>query len=149
MKIILLKDVSNVGQRFDIKDVADGFALNFLIPQKAAEIATETTLKKLALKKSAAEAEQKIQNDLLAKNLKELHGKTITIRAETNEQGHLFKGLHQKEIVAAITEQTKLNVPVNSLKLEKPIKEIGDHKVMVEIGDKKASITVTIAANVN
>ena len=146
MKIILLKDVANVGQRFDIKNVADGFALNFLIPQKAAEVATEAALKKVATLKAAAEAERKVQHELLAKNLKELNGITVSISAEANEQGHLFKGLHQKEIVTAIAEQTKLAVPFESLQLEKPIKEVGDHKVIVVVGDKKATITVAISA---
>ncbi len=146
MKIILLKDVPNVGQRFDVKDVADGFALNFLIPQKVAEIATEKAIKKIAAAKQVAEAERKIQNDLLAKNLKELSGKTITIITEANEHGHLFKGFHQKEIATAITEQTKLHVPPESIALEKPLKEIGDHKVTVEIADKKATLTVSITS---
>lgn len=144
MKIILLKDVSNVGQRFDIKDVADGFALNFLIPQKAAEVATSAALKKISARKALVEAEQKIQNDLLAKNIKELTGKVIIIAANANPQGHLFKGFHQKEIADAIADQTKYNIPADFIKLEKPLKEIGDHKVVVEIGDKKATVTVSI-----
>jgi large subunit ribosomal protein L9 len=144
MKIILLKDVPNVGQRFEIKTVADGFALNFLIPQKSAEIATEKSLKKIEVLKAATEAERAVQSELLAKNLKDLNGKVVTVSAKTNEQGHLFKGLHQKEILAAIAAQTKLTVPADALILEKPIKEVGEHKLEITVGDKKATVTLNI-----
>lgn len=144
MKVILLKDVPNVGQRFEVKVVADGFALNFLIPQKNAEVATPASLKKVAVAKAAADAERKIQADLLAKNLKDLNGKTITLSGKVNDKGHLFKGFHKEEIAAAITEQTKLTVPAHAVNLEKAIKEIGDHKVEITVGEKKATVTVTV-----
>src|SRR4051812_15106313 len=105
MKVILLKDVRKVGKKYEIKDVSDGFALNFLIPRKLAEVSSAQALKKLEQRKSQDAATMKVQEDLLLKNLKSLEGATVTLQEQANDKGHLFKGVHSEEIVTAIREQ--------------------------------------------
>jgi large subunit ribosomal protein L9 len=127
MKVILLKDVKAVGRKYDVKDVADGYALNFLLPQKMAERATEKALERINQMKDQVEAERKIQDDLLMKNLEALKGQTITIEEKVNDKGHLFASIHKDQIAEEIMNQTKISIPGEVIMLGKPIKETGEY----------------------
>ena len=79
MKVILLKDIRGVGQRHEVKNVADGYAVNFLFPNKAAEPATEAKLKAFEADKAKRDTEaQKLEEQTISK-LTMLQGKTVTI----------------------------------------------------------------------
>ena len=131
MKIILLQDVAKVGRKYDVADVAAGFARNFLLPKNLAEFATEKSVKKYTQEKSAIDIERKIQKDLFVKNLNSLENTKITIKEKANEQEHLFAGLYKKEIASKIKEQTKLDIPIESIDLKKPIKKLGEYKIKI------------------
>ena len=123
MKIILIQDVSGIGRKYEVKNVADGYAINFLFPRKLAVLATDKELKKIEIEKIRNEAEKGIQNELLEKNLKDLDGKIITIQGKASKTGHLFAGIHKEEIAKLA------NIPANLINLEHSIKEIGTHKI--------------------
>lgn len=146
MKVILLKDVRKIGKKFDVKDVSDGYALNFLIPNKLAEIATDKTQKKLEALKATHAATAKVHEDLLLKNLKSLEGVVLNLVEPANEKGSLFKGVHKEEIIEALKKQTELDMGADYLVMEKPIKEVGEHAIEVKIQDKTASFKVNISA---
>ena len=84
MKVILLKDVRKVGQKYDVKTVSDGHALNLLIPQGLAIAATTEALKRVEAEKAKMVGAQKIHEELLAKNLKDLDGKVLTVKGKAN-----------------------------------------------------------------
>jgi large subunit ribosomal protein L9 len=147
MKVILLQDVKKVGKKFEVKEVASGYALNFLIPRKMAEASTQSSEKRIGNIKARAEGEQKVREDLLMKNLKSLDGKTIEISEKANEKGHLFKGVHQAELVTEIKKQTELDLAPDYIVLEKPLKEVGEHTVEVKVQDKIAKFIVNIVAS--
>jgi len=144
MKIILKKDVRGLGRAYDVKNVADGYAANFLFPQGLAVKASDSELKKVDGLKATREADLKVQENLLIKVLGELKDKSITIEVKANEKGHLFSGIRADKLSELLMKETRLNIPVSYIKLENPIKEIGSHKVGVEVGDKKASFTVEV-----
>ncbi|HEY4511665.1 MAG TPA: 50S ribosomal protein L9 [Candidatus Paceibacterota bacterium] len=146
MKVILLKDVPKVGKKYEIKAIADGHALNFLIPRGLAEAATANNLKKLETLKATDATEKKVQADLLAKNLKSLEGVVVEITGKANEKGHLFASIHTDTIVAELMKQKHLSLPTEFIKIAKPIKEIGDHEIPVLINDKKASFILKVTA---
>lgn len=131
MKIILIKDVSKLGRKFDIKDVSSGYAINLLIPQGLALSATPDVVKRLEVEKKKLDEERKIHDDLLLKNLKDLDGRTLTIVGKANEKGHLFAGLHREAIVAELQKQTELQIDPSFIKIEHPVKEIGEHLIEV------------------
>lgn len=141
MKVILLQDVPNVGRKYEVKNVSDGYARNFLFPRKLAEIATTKAIQALELKKKQLEEEKKIQQDLLKKNLEALNGIKISIKEKTNEKGHLFAAIHQKEIAKILKEQKHIEIFEEMIELEKPIKEIGEYEIKVK--DKKFLLAVT------
>ncbi|MDQ5949458.1 MAG: large subunit ribosomal protein [Patescibacteria group bacterium] len=146
MKIILLKDVVKVGKKYDIKDVAEGFALNMLIPRKLAVVATPHAISNIEKTKANDMAEKKIQEDLLAMNLQTIKGLTLTLKEKVNEKGHLFAGITKEILVAEILKATRLNLGTEYIVLDKPIKEVGTHMVTVEAGGKKVEFTVVVEA---
>lgn len=146
MKIILLKDVAKIGRRLDVKDVADGHALNFLIPNGQAKVATPAELKKVELLRKELEAERKIQEDLLAKNLHEIEDKVVTIKAKVNSKGHLFAALHTADVVSAIKKSTGADVATGFIIMDHPIKEAGEHNISIKAGDKKVTIKLVVEA---
>ena len=103
MKVIFLHDVPRVGRKHDIKEINDGYALNFLIPRKLVERATEKAVQNLELRKKEIVVEREVQESLLIKNLEELKGQTVTIFTKADEKGHLFKGVNKKEIAETFT----------------------------------------------
>src|SRR3989338_9682031 len=98
MKVIFLKDVQRVGKRHDTKEVNDGYAMNFLIPRKLAEVATPKTIAELEKRKKNIEIEREVQEDLLMKNLEEIKGKVLHMKGKTDEKGHLFSGIRARDI---------------------------------------------------
>jgi len=146
MRVIFLKDVSRVGKRHAIKEVNDGYAMNFLFPRKLAESATPKALAELELRKKEIMIEKEVQEDLLIKNLEEIKGKTLNLSAKADEKGHLFSGIHSKELVEEMKRQHHADISVKFIILEKPIKEVGEFEIPIEIKGKKSSFKLVIEA---
>lgn len=146
MKIILLKDVAKLGKKNDVKEVSSGHALNFLIPRGEAIAATKQSLKQVDLRKNKEEGERMVENELLAKNIEDLNKTTLTVKGKANDKGHLFAGLHQKELAAELLKQTRLQISPEAIQLEHPIKEVGEHTISVKAGGKSASFKLVIEA---
>lgn len=147
MKIILLKDVQKVGKKYDIKEVAEGFALNSLIPRGLAKVATKDAIAKVEQLKANDLTNKKIQEELLLKNLEVIKNLTIELNEKANEKGHLFAGVTKETVFEELKKASKLNLDLDSIKMDRPIKEVGEHKVTVEAMGKKAEFTVNIIAN--
>lgn len=133
MRVIFLKDVPRVGRKYDIKEVNDGYAMNFLLPKKLAESATPKAIKELELRKKEIVLEREVQEDLLNKNLEEIKGKTIIIKGKANDQGHLFSAIHKKEIREEMSKQHHAEISEEFIILEKPIKSVGEFEIPIEI----------------
>ena len=144
MKVIFLKDVPRVGRRHEIKEVNDGYAANFLFPRKLAERATPQAMAELEKRKKEIMVEREIQEELLEKSLESLKGKVVTIKAKADEKGHLFSGIHKKEISLALATEHRAAVDEEFIILDKPIKEIGEFEIPVQIKNKKSSFKVLV-----
>lgn len=146
MKIILLKDVPKIGKKFDVKDIADGYAQNFIIPRGLGVKATPAELAKIDKMKEARAVDNKIQEDLLRKNIEALESKHIVITAKANDKGHLFAGIGKEDLVAEIQKQTRIEVDADLIDLPKPLREVGNFLVDVVSSVKKGHIKVEIKA---
>lgn len=144
MKIVLLKDVSGVGRKHEAKTVSDGYALNFLIPKKVAEIATAQAIGRAERMKSQEGSEKKTQEDLLLKNIASLKDVVIEISGKANEKGHLFASIHADTIVKELKAQKGIDVLPEFLVLEKHIKELGEHEIPVKVQDKTATFKLIV-----
>ncbi len=134
MKVLFLRDVKNVAKAGEVKDVADGYARNFLIPGKLAVPATAHELKRKKeevvaeeRKAARAEAEAKVLADKLA-------GVTITIKARVGEQHRLYGSVTAADVAEALEKQTGYAVDRRRIDLEEPIKRAGSYEVPVHLG---------------
>jgi len=144
MKVILLKSVSKLGQAGDVKDVSDGYARNYLLPNQLAALATQQRLVELQSDKSRQERLAR-KSLLSAKQTKqELDGKLFTLKAIGNAQGTLFAGV----TASAISDTLKAKgyeIQPSRIELPQPLKHTGDHKVAIDFGyQKRAVITISI-----
>lgn len=145
MKVILLQNVPKIGKKYEQKVVSDGYATNFLIPRGLAEIATDSSVSRIMLRKSQSDAEAKIHEDLLLKNLHDLEGARVEMTESANDKGHLFAGIHAAEMIPFIKEQTRLEILPEHIVLEKPIKSVGEHVIPVTI--QNTTVTFTLVVN--
>ena len=144
MKIILLRKIKNLGNIGDIKEVADGHALNFLLPQKLAEQATQENINKLNNHKAAAI--KKAEEDLtLAQQLaQKLRGMIIEMKGKCNEEGRLYSAVSCTMIANKLKEQG-INIASKQVNLIKPIKELGEYSVFIVLNHGlEAEITVIV-----
>jgi len=146
MKIILLKDVKKIGKKYDIKDVADGFALNMLIPNKSAIPATQGNLNMIEVKKKGDSLATAKNEAELQKALNEIKGIAVTMSGKVNDKGHLFAGIHKEEIIEAVKKQKGVTLLAEYVELEKPIKEVGEHLINVKVGEREVAFKLVIKA---
>ncbi len=147
MKIILLKDTAKIGKKYDIKDVAEGYALNLLIPNKLAIVATKDAIKRMEIEKAREEGEKKVHEDLILKNIDGLKNTPLIISAKTNDKGHLFAGLHREDLAKEIERQTKLSIDPTFIKLDNPIKEIGDYNIEINAIGKSVKFKLSVQSS--
>ena len=144
MKIILLKDVKKIGKKYDMKDVADGYALNMLVPNGLAIPATAGNVKMIETKKKGDALENAKTEVEIQKALDEIKGISVEIKGKVNDKGHLFAGIHKAEIIEAVKKQKGVNISAEHLLLEHPLKEVGEHAITVKVANKEVAFKLVI-----
>lgn len=133
MKVILLQELKGKGGEGDVIDVAPGFANNYLLPKKAAILATAGSLKQLEQRKHniASREENRIAD--AAKLKTSLEGAVVKIEAKVGEEGQLFGSVTSTMIAEAIKAATDLDVDKRRIELGHAIKTAGTHEVTVSL----------------
>lgn len=145
MKVVFLQDVSNVAQAGEMKEVADGYARNYLIPRKLAAQANPTMMHEIEAQ-LRARARLVAQTEAEMKELAEIiDGKEITITAKVGAKEKLYGSVTPGEIVDAIEKSLGAVVDKRKVELENPIRELGSHEIPVRLmKDIVPKITVTV-----
>lgn len=133
MKIILLKNVDKVGRVGETKEVAEGYARNFLIPRGLARLATAGAVSAVEAKAKAAVEKAVHEEKRLKKLAKEISGAEIKISAKVGEGGKLYGSVGAEEIAIEL-KRKGFEVEAGQLKLDKPIKDVGGHEIVVKLG---------------
>ena len=145
MKIILMDDVSTLGRRGEIRDVSDGYARNYLLPQKLALQATDANLKNLAQIKSRQDAQAaKLRADAQgqAQAIEALH---FIQRWQASDEGRLFGSVGRADL-AAFLAQHGVEIERRRIGLDEPIKSLGEFTVPVRLhGDVTAQLKVSVS----
>ncbi len=142
MKIILTTDVPKLGNRYEVKELKDGFA-NTLIARGVALMATPKALADLALKKSQAEKKKEEEMKIFESMIASIDNKKIEIKVKANEKGHLFKSVNAHDVATAIKEVTNMEIEEASIIMDH-IKEIGSHTVEIKKGNRKGKCEVVV-----
>ncbi len=145
MKVILLKDVQHVGRKNEVKEVAEGYAINFLFPRGLAKVGTPKGIKDAEGQMAQIEADRKVKEELLAKNIEDLSKVTIEFKEKVNEKGHLFAGISKEMLAEKLKAQTRLNITPEFIQLEHPIKEMGEHVVEVKAHGKTGKFKLVVS----
>ena len=132
MKVVFLKDVEGSGKVGEIKNVADGFARNFLLPRGLAAPATATAIKK-GEAAAAAEARRQAQLDEQAQTLADKLAAGVTITAKAGRKGRLFGSVTQADIAQEIANILGQEIDRHQVLLAEPIKEVGIHEVALQL----------------
>lgn len=146
MEVILLKDVAGVGQRGTIKNVSDGYAMNFLIPQRLAEPATKERKQAYEKQQQADAKERETRQSALETSVRSLEQARIAVSVRATEKGGLFKALGAEDVAKAVLAERDVSLPLEVIHLEKPIKTIGEHAIPLRSGNAKATLTFEVKA---
>ncbi len=132
MKIILIKDVPELGGKGEIVDVADGYARNYLVPRKMAVQATRGAIAQAeSMRQAAIDAAARARED--ADNLATaLSGTRVVVAARAGDEGKLFGSIGSGDVAEAITKFTGVEIAAKTIVLATPIKDIGLHEVTVK-----------------
>ena len=146
MKVVFLEDVPNVAEAGEMKEVADGYGRNFLIPRKLAVLADakaasiiEVQLKRKARIQAEAEAEMR-------ELAQQLEGKEVVLKARSGAKGQLYGSVTNADIAEELGKSTGLVVDKRIIELEEPIRQVGSYEIAIRLTkDIMPKIKVTIA----
>lgn len=145
MKVILTKNVAHVGQMYDVVDVTNGYAQNYLFPRKLAEMATAPKIAALTERRAEIEAARVAAHEAVGAALKGLHG-PLVMRAHANEEGHLYDKVTAHKIAEALSELTGQHVDDKKVHLAEHITAVGEYTVKVALGADVHEVPVHVEA---
>ena len=147
MKVILLDEIKGKGGEGDIIDVAQGYAENYLIPNKLAVAATKGNLKQLEERRNNIEKREAVRISDANALKEQLDGKKVTVDAKVGDEGILFGSVTSQMIADAIKDQLGVEIDRKRIELGKPIKVAGSHEVAISLyRDIRSSVTVLVGA---
>ncbi len=146
MEILLLEDIVGVGKKNDLLQVGDGYALNCLLPQRSALVATPLVRRRYAelIRKRAEERETEKAAQMGAAQA--LSGKTVNFKRKITKTGKLYAGITEKNIVEALKDQHAIEVPEESVTMSEHIKALGSFQVTVKLGGQELPVTAVVEA---
>ncbi len=145
MKVMLTKDVPSVGVAGDLKNVADGYGRNYLIPQKLAVLAGKgVEVEAKRLREAAAKREAKARQE--AQELAEQIGdRTVVVRLRVGEGDKVFGAITSEDIAKALNQQHQVDLDRRRIELREPLKQLGEHRVPLRLyRDVEAHINLII-----
>lgn len=145
MRVILKREVRGLGRPGDVKDVADGYAQNFLLPKGLAIEATAAQMKQLAQERQT----DKLKKDRAHADAEELAGRLATItlvfKLKAGEQGKTFGSVTNKDIAEALKREHKVDIDRTKIQLPDPLRTLGAHSVEIRLmPDVRAKVAVAV-----
>ncbi len=145
MKVILLKDIETLGKKYEIKEVKDGYARNFLIPQNLVKLANRDNLKWLKTQKEVIEKVSEEDLKMAQETASKLDDLDVAIMVRAHDGKKLFESI----TAAKIADKLKImgfEVKKSHITLEKPIKELGEYPITLKLDHNlEATINLVIS----
>ena len=143
MKVILKEDISNLGKKNELVEVADGHARNYLLPKGLAVEANEAEMAKLKEKKKAKQKKQQEELAAAKEKAERLEGATLEISVKAGDQGKLFGSVTTSDIAEVIKDELGIKIDKRIIQLEDHIRSLGTKQVAVNL-HKDVSATIKV-----
>jgi len=145
MKVILLQDVEGLGKAGDLKDVANGYARNYLLPRRLAAAATPELLANQQQRIAAEQRKREKQQESNQQQAERLGQVSLTFKARVGRQGRLYGSITSQDIAAGLRESEGITIDRRVIELREPIRTLGTFKVPVKLAQKlEPEITVNV-----
>ena len=145
MKVILLQDVEGLGRAGDLKDVANGYARNYLLPQRLAAAATPALLANHQQRIAAEQRKREKQEESNREQAERLSQVSLTFKARVGRQGRLYGSITSQDIAEGLRESEGITIDRRVIELPEPIRTLGTFKVPVKLAQKlEPEITVNV-----
>lgn len=145
MKVILLQDVDNLGKAGDLKEVADGYARNYLLPRRLAAGATPALLANRQQQVAAEKRRQEKQEEANRQQAERLGSISLTFKARVGKQGRLYGSITSQDIAAGLRSTEGITIDRRLIDLPDPIRAVGTYMVPVKVATRlQPKITVNV-----
>ena len=145
MRVMLTKDVENVGRAGEVKNVADGYGRNFLIPRRLAVAAgkgVEEEARRIRDASARREAKARLEAQEVADDISD---KTVVVRLKVGAEDKVFGAVTNQDIAQALKQQHQVEIDHRKIDLREPIKSLGDHQVKLRLHkDVEAHINLIV-----
>ena len=146
MKVLLLTDVKGTGKKGEIKEVADGYAKNFLLKTGKARLADNSAISENKMKKSATDYHKEMEKQAAKAMAEKLSSAKVIVEIKCGEKGKTFGSVTTKEISEALNKQG-YEVDKRKIDLKEPLKTIGSYKINIKLHPEiSAKIELEIVA---
>ncbi len=143
MKVILQQDIKNLGDAGDIKEVAEGYARNFLLPKKLVIPASDSSKRVIEHQKKLIKLKKDKRKKKVEKYAEELKNVEIKIIVQTGEEGKLFGSVTSMDIAKKLNEKG-FDIDKRKIVLEAPIKQAGEYEIPVKLHEGFTAIIKVI-----
>lgn len=146
MRVVLLQDVSGLGEAGEVREVADGYGRNFLLPRGLAEFASPSLLKRVEEQRHAEERRQLLANAETVSLAQTLEGLVVTIKAKIGAQDRLYGAVTSGDIADEIHRLTGQDIDKRKIALDEPIHQLGEYEVSVRLSKELVPKVMVIVA---
>ncbi|MEK6620837.1 MAG: 50S ribosomal protein L9 [Chloroflexota bacterium] len=145
MRVVLKKEVQGLGRPGDVKDVADGYAQNFLLPRGLASEASAGELKRVAQERATATAKRDRAHAEAEALAKRISATTLVFKLKAGSEGKTFGSVTNRDVAEALRRDAMIEVDRTKIHLEEPLRSLGVHQVEVRLlADVRAKLAVAI-----
>ena len=144
MEVLLLQDVNGIGKKDDLLVVGDGYALNFLLPESKAMIATPTVRRRFAeqIRRRAEEAERERMSQ--SEKAADVADKEVIFERKVTKTGKLYAAITEKHIAEALKKQHEIELKPADITVAEPIKTTGSFDASIKIGENQEGVKVSV-----
>ncbi|MDD3614152.1 MAG: 50S ribosomal protein L9 [Candidatus Pacebacteria bacterium] len=132
MKIILLESIPKLGKKYEVKNVADGYAINFLIPKKLAVAATPQKIKEIENLKKQKEIRKEEEQKIFKEWVEKIKDTPLEFKLKTDKSGKTFGSVKKEDIIKQLEQKTGFKLDEKQIILEEHIKKVGDYLIKIK-----------------
>lgn len=145
MKVILLKTIKKIGQAGEVKDVAEGYARNFLLRKGLAKLATAGATQQVSAAEKKKDKKKQEKSKDIQRLVDKMQSQPLSLVRKTNDEGILYAKINSRELAKEIKRMYNVTVDVKRIRMKEPVRTVGEHKIELDLlKDKPTLLTLKI-----